>query len=395
MSEKKINLQYIGLQGFYWVLGCITGGFISFYLEGKGLSGSEIGISTSIFCLITFIAQPLLGNLCDRVQSLTWKKLIIILGIPYIAVAVGMLILKDKLSGAIFFGVLLIITNAILPLVNTAMFAYQKNGIEINFGVARGTGSATYAVTALIIGNLAVKTGVNIVPVAGIIMMIALLLLTLTMPETYHKEEKNINAKNTDAIGFIKKYPEFAIMLLAVLFMFFSHNIIGVYLLQIIESLGGNSVHLGRALFVQAIVEIPVLFGFIFLLKKFKVSNLMIIAGVGYFFKAILYFISKNIGMIYLAQIGQIFSFAILAAASVYFTGIIIKLEDQTTGQAFMSSMSSAGTVLGSLFGGWLIDYMGIKALLGVNIIASVFGVVVAAYSVMLMKKRQMGEFTL
>ena len=60
-----------------------------------------------------------------------------------------------------------------------------------------------------------------------------------------------------------------------------------------------------------------------------------------------------------------------------------------------MSSMSSAGTVLGSLFGGWLIDYMGIKALLGVNIIASVFGVVVAAYSVMLMKKRQMGEFTL
>jgi len=181
-------------------------------------------------------------------------------------------------------------------------------------------------------------------------------------------------------------------MLLAVLFMFFSHNIIGTYLLQIIQSLGGNSSNLGRAMFIQAVVEIPVLFTFSFIMGKIKVGNLMVLAGIGYFIRAVLYFASADIGMIYITQFSQIFSFAIIAAASVYFTGMVVNEQDQTTGQAFMSGMMSAGTVLGSFFGGAMLDCYGVRTLLTVNIFITLVGLIIAIYSIVMIRGRKNSE---
>ncbi|WP_448947531.1 MFS transporter, partial [Lachnoanaerobaculum sp.] len=195
--------------------------------------------------------------------------------------------------------------------------------------------------------------------------------------------------ERTNVIHFIEKYPYFSLMVLAVLFMFFSHNIVATYLLQIIQSLGGNSSNLGTAMFIQAVVEIPVLFTFSYIMKTVKVGNLMIIAALGYVLKAVMYFSSVNIAMIYITQLSQICSFAILAAASVYFTGMVVDHKDQTTGQAFMSGMVSAGTVLGSLFGGAIIDHMGVRAMLSVNIFITIAGLFIAVCSVRLIRGRK------
>ena len=67
---------------------------------------------------------------------------------------------------------------------------------------------------------------------------------------------------------------------------------------------------------------------------------------------------------------------------------MVVNEEDQTTGQAFMSGMMSAGTVLGSLFGGAILDYVGVRALLSVNILLTLIGTSVAIYSVRMMRKK-------
>ena len=51
-----------------------------------------------------------------------------------------------------------------------------------------------------------------------------------------------------------------------------------------------------------------------------------------------------------------------------------------------MTGMMSAGTVLGSLFGGAILDYVGMRALLSVNILISVIGTVIAICSVRMMR---------
>ena len=385
MRDRETNLKYIVLQGLYWMLYCVGAGFISFYLQGNGFNNSLIGIVTAIFCLVAVILQPIAGNICDRIEILTWKKLIIIIGVPYIIICIMMLIIRNRWVIAVLFGFMYLITSIYLPLINTALFAYGKEGTEINFGVARGCGSAAYAVMALIVGNMAVSIGTKIIPSAGAVIAVLFLALVSTMPDT-KKTVGDGSKEHINVITFVRKYPYFSIMLLAVLFIFFSHNIIGTFLLQIIQSLGGSSADLGKAMFIQALVEIPILFTFSHLMRRIRVGSLMIIAGAGYLLRAIMYFLSGSIVMIYITQFSQICSFAIIAAASVYFTGLVVEHEDLTTGQAFMSGMMSAGTVLGSLFGGAIIDHMGMRAMLTVNIMLSVIGTGIAVCSVRMMK---------
>jgi MFS transporter len=392
MGYRRINIQYTALQGLFWMLFCVTGGFISFYLQGNGFGNSLIGIITAVFCLVAFILQPMAGNICDRVDKLTWKKLIIILGVPYIITCILLLIVKSKGLIVILFGTMYVITFIYLPLINSAVFAYEKEGVKINFGIARGTGSTMYALVALIIGSMARKSGIKIIPLSGLIIIVLFLGITSTMPVANKIKPEKKEVKHMNVLSFIRNYPYFSIMLLAVLFMFFSHNIIGTYLLQIIQSLGGNSANLGRAMFIQAVVEIPVLFTFSFIMGKIKVGNLMVLAGIGYFIRAILYFVSADIGMIYITQFSQIFSFAIIAAASVYFTGMVVNEQDQTTGQAFMSGMMSAGTVLGSFFGGAMLDCYGVRTLLTVNIFITLVGLIIAIYSIVMIRGRKISE---
>ena len=365
---------------------CPSAGFIAFYLQGNGFGNSMIGVITAVFCLVAVILQPRAGNLCDRIKILTWKRMIILLGLPYVLICIMMFIVKERWLIAVLFGSMYIIASIYLPMINTALFAYEREGIKLNFGVARGTGSAMYAIMALLIGNMALRFGTKIIPASGLIIMVLLLCVVSTMPPTKKSVFESEEYRQTNIISFIRKYPYFSVMLLAVLFIFFSHNIIGTYLLQIVQYLGGNSSNLGTAMFIQAVVEIPVLFTFSFIMSKIKVGNLMILACAGYILRAVLYFVSINIGMIYITQLSQICSFAIIAAASVYFTGTSVREEDHATGQAFMTGMMSAGTVLGSLFGGAILDYVGMRALLSVNILLSVIGTGIAICSVRMMR---------
>ena len=221
MKDKKINIQYILLQGLYWMMFCPSAGFIAFYLQGNGFGNSMIGVITAVFCLVAVILQPMAGNLCDRIKILTWKRMIILLGLPYVLICIMLFIVKERWLIAVLFGSMYIIASIYLPMINTGLFAYEREGIKLNFGVARGTGSAMYAIMALLIGNMALRFGTKIIPASGLIIMVLLLFVVSTMPPTKKSVFGSEEYRQTNVISFIRKYPYFSIMLLAVIFIFF------------------------------------------------------------------------------------------------------------------------------------------------------------------------------
>lgn len=107
--------------------------------------------------------------------------------------------------------------------------------------------------------------------------MVLLLCVVSTMPPTNKFVFESEEYRQTNVISFIRKYPYFSIMLLAVIFIFF-HIILYEHIFCKLCSLLGNSSNLGTAMFIQAVVEIPVLFAFSFIMRKIKVENLMIVA---------------------------------------------------------------------------------------------------------------------
>ncbi|WP_242826990.1 MFS transporter [Butyrivibrio sp. MC2013] len=405
-NDRFISFRYILLNGNFWSFFCVGAGFLSLFLAGRGMTPSLIGIFTAVFSLLAVIIQPLLGNLADHHSFFNWRRMIVFISIPVMIGSILLIPLKGMMAGGFIMGMILMLSHAIMPFISSADYYYNSIGRRTNYGIARAIGSGGFALMSYIIGLLSDSYGSEVLPVMAMIFSCILIVNALTMPwlgtasvkehtNPASPEDEDIAGNNagdmdqkvtglankTSAPLFLAKYPGFSLMLLAVLFMYFSHNTVATYLIQVIEELGGGSEELGKALALQAGVEIPVLFLIVPLKKRLGVDKLMIVAGFGYLIKAILYASSYSITFIYISQLGQMLSFAILAGASVYYTAKHIDAQDQVTGQAFMTSMMAAGAVLGSLAGGWIIDYMGIRAMLIFNVFVAAIAAVLTLVS--------------
>ena len=76
----------------------------------------------------------------------------------------------------------------------------------------------------------------------------------------------------------------------------------------------------------------------------------------------------------YGTQILQFASFAIYASASVYYADNAVDEKDKTTAQSFMSNSPTIGSVLGGLFGGFVISSYSLNTMLITGIIIALFG---------------------
>lgn len=381
----SVNVKYMIIQGLFWMLFCVAMGFVSLYLLDEGVTNSAIGITVAVFGVASAVLQPVCGRICDKNENVSWKKMILFWAIAFSVVCVLMLFLSGKLMSAIFLGLLTMIINIIMPFVNSALFYYEGNGEKVNFGIARGIGSGAYAIVAVIIGNLAAMYGTKMVPVCGLIISLMLVVAVIFLP---YSKELDVAKGNDDGSGqdnhkdgFIKKYPTFMIMVVGFVLLLATHNITCNFMLQIIQNLGGDSSNLGTCMAIQAVVEVPVMFCFALLLKKFSPTKLMIISAIGYLIKATCFYLAGSVYALYTVQLAQIISFAVFASASVYYTGEMVGDEDRTTGQSVMAGAIVAGNVVGSLVGGRILDLYGIKNMLLINIMIAGVGALIAGAS--------------
>ena len=120
------------------------------------------------------------------------------------------------------------------------------------------------------------------------------------------------------------------------------HNIVHTYMIQMIEPLGGDSAAMGTAFSIEALMELPVMFGFYKLIQRFSPSALIAFAGAAFILKALAYIIAGSVTGIYLAQSLQMLSYAIFISASVYYANEKMETGDQVTGQSYMTASISA-----------------------------------------------------
>lgn len=311
--------------------------------------------------------------------------MLIILTASVIPVFLSLLLFPNKIIGIISIGVLMLLVNTSIPFTNNVVSNYRNNGINLNFGLARGVGSLSFALASFIVGRMVNSFGVNAIYLSGIILAILLIILILSMP-SYAEEIKEASIReNNQKDSFFKKYPSFMLMFMAFGLLCTTLNMTNTYLLQFLMEIGGGSSELGTAFAIATVVEVPILFCFEFLNKKLSIKKLLLISSFGFVLKALGYALSYNVITVYLIQFFQILGYGIFASSSVYYVIEEIDLGDQSTGQALMASVMSIGSVLGSLIGGLIIDYFGVRIMLYVNVLIGIIGILMV---LMALKKK-------
>lgn len=369
------------------MLFCSCYGYITFYLERQGFTTGEIGIITAIFGIGGALVQPVLGRLEDT-GRVGWKKLTMLVLAGNIVAGILIPIVQIRILKGILFGFTQLCTTSIMPLINRAGFACQTSTEKINFGIARGIGSLSYAILSLILGRLTVIISDVCVPLATAIVAIFLEIAVSLMPNgENHVQKESIETERTSLLSALKKYPDFFIIWIACILQMTFHNLSSTFLMKICEQAGGDSGTMGIALAIAAVLELPFMFCFTLINKHISSKKLLLISGIAFVIKGILYILSRNIGILFIAQSVQCVSFAVYASASVYYAEEAVDSDFKTTAQAFMGNSQTIGSVIGCFVGGVLIQKMSLQfALITGTIIVGV-GVLISIPVVFKKKK--------
>lgn len=399
--KKLLNLSYGAIQGAYWMYFGAIMSFASVFLLGKNYTNSEIGVILATASILAVILQPLLADAADKAQKFTLTNITGIIAIGLFIATVSLYLFTTKtLLLSIIFIVLGAWLTSLQPLINSMAFYLSRSGHVINFGVTRSGGSIAYAVLCVILGSLVANYGIKVIPAAGMGMLI-LLLFSLLMTDKLYKSAISINtidsnikkvAQGRETISlkaFVTRNKIFLIFTIGIVLVFFQNSVFNTYLMQIITAVGGTSSQMGRLFSFMALLELPGLFFFSQIRKRFSCQFLLKVASVAFVFKVLLTYMAPTVGFIYLAFLFQLISFPIFLSASVYLVDEVMEKGEAVKGQSFITGMITLSNVFASLLGGVILDLSGAPLLLLISTILAVIGTGIVFFTVGRIKPKQ------
>ncbi|WP_052447583.1 MFS transporter [Clostridium polynesiense] len=375
--KKQITLKYAILQGNYWMIFCSVVVYASVFLLSKEFSASEIGILIAWANVFSVVLQPVIADFADKSKKITLQKLSALIAAGGLVPLVILLFIPNvKVAVAGLFAIVITAAGVLMPLINSISVYYENKGYNVNYGLARGIGSLSFAVLSYILGYLIKIKGENIVLIAALTLyaLIILVLIMFKMNTGEEAHENNENISSNKGKNFFRQYKRFTLMLIGVVCLFAFHNMINTYLVQIMAHVGGDSEDMGKSIAIAAMCELPAMFLFSKVVRKISADRLLKISGVFFTIKSVAFYFAGSVMMIHVSQLLQALSFALYIPASVYYANEVMKEEHKIKGQALLTAALTAGGVVGNLLGGYIIDYRGVSMMLLWCILFSVSG---------------------
>ena len=375
--KRLLNLEYAGIHGTYWMLYGAVCSFASVFLLGKGYSNADIGIILAVGNVAAVFMQPLLADMADRSKKLSLIGLTEIAAVLIaLLTAVTFVTSRASIGLSVVFVMMVAWVTALQPLFNSLAFKLEESGHEVNFGVARSMGSLAYSVLCAFLGSLAETYGIGVLPLSGEIIL-AMLIITLVATSRHFKrackereasggasEKIRTKAEDIDLIQFVRRNKLFLAVSMGVGGIFFSNAVFNNFMLQIVENVGGNGEDMGRIFSLMAFLEIPPMFFFSKVHKKFSCESLLKFAAVCFTLKVVWSYMADSVAMIFAAQFFQLVSFGIFLPAMVSFIDEIMEKGESVKGQALYTIMITVSTVFASFAGGFILDVGGASSLL-------------------------------
>lgn len=382
MKKYKRTVQYACIQSGYWMgVGGLIG-FSSAYLLENGYTNGQIGIIVAICSLVSTIGQPVVAGWIDRSGGKRLKYWLYLISGSLLAAAIlqALLFPITRFGASILFAVDMALLQMVLPLINSLSVGKEPKVGKTNFGIARGIGSLAYAVLAAILGKWVARWGARSISltICGIFLLLFLSIHFFAY-EPRELNDQDMHLKS-DEKGFLRRYPRFGVTLIGCVLLYISHVLLNNFTLQIVLDKGWDSVVMGNMQAIAAILELPVMFCFGWLLKKRPASFWFRLCGIAFFLKTAGTLLVTSVGGFYAIQLLQMGGWAVIAVAPVYYIKGIMAPQDAVKGQSYFTMTNTIATVVGSSVGGFLIDSVGMgKALLFGSISAAIGAIILLA----------------
>ncbi len=386
LSSKKLNIYYALLQAVYWITSAVVFCFTTVYLQFRGYSNYEIGIVFAVGNICGFAAQTLVSGYVDRHRRRNLLTCIRIAAALELLLMAAVYLLPDGSVALIGAYALIIAANTLLnPLCISLSFHIESWGCGISFSRARALGSLTFALCSVVLGIFVQRVSEDAVPSALILFSALMGLITLLFIPCDRAQrsaspsgsEPEIASVSGSFIEFGRENRRFLLFLLGTATLYFTHALIGNFMIEFIRNIGGGSEDMGNVLAFMTVMEFPVMLLFSRLTQRFKCSSLLRFAVVMFTVKELMIYLAPSIPALYAAEALQAFSFALFVPASVRYVDEVIAKHNAVKGQAFVTAMITLGSIFASYIGGLLLDTSTPRFTLFVGVIVSAVGTLI------------------
>ena len=385
-KNLKPNIEYAEIFWTYWSVYCVIASFSSVFLLANGYTNTEIGTMIAAGNLVSVAIQPIIASVADRSGRL---------GVFSVSVLITVIVM-------IFEGVTLILSgrNFLLSAAYVLMFAFQaslqpllnsmeaklaRRGISVDYGICRAMGSLGYSVMSAMLGALVVSAGVRALPAAGEICLILLLGGLVLLGGRFQKAENvsregngDVLVKNSISMGeFVRRHRLFLVINIGILLIFYDHQIINFFMLQIFRNVGGDSGNMGHYYSIMTVLELIPLLGFTWLTKRFRTAFLLKVATAGFVLRGILMLLAHTPATMMLTLVVHPIGFPLFLPAVVRYINEIMDEGEAVRGQSLYVIMITVSAVIASFSGGVILDTLGADALLWICAVTCVIGALI------------------
>lgn len=231
------------------------------------------------------------------------------------------------------------------------------------------------------LGLMVKRYGAGLIPVVGlficIFQFIAFLVMKHRLPES--AVLSSTEDQKASSLGlFIVENPAFTVLLLGTALLFFAHNAISNFLINIDRNVGGDVETMGFMNAFMAIVELPIMFFYQPLFGKRDPSRLLKTAFIFFTLKILGITLAGSVPALYASMLLQAPSFALYSTAIVPYVDRAIQYKDSAKAQSLAFSVTTVGSVAASMVCGYLFDLQGVRSTLWVACAVCALGTLIS-----------------
>lgn len=370
------------LRLYYFLL--IGGGgflfpFINLFYTQQGLSGTEIGLLSTVASLVALIAAPWWGRRSDVTAQ---PRRLLQFGL--LATSLCMLVLSQQ---TIFAWMAVIVTlDALLsvnvaPLSDVVALAVTKQG-RAGYGSVRLWGSLGWAVTALLGGWLIEQTGLFTMFAGYAITGLAsiALLAWLQLPRWGQPQpDRTVAAPAAHSwrTRFAAWGRDRTLLGLtgALSILWFALNVVRQFEPVFLDQLGAGETIIGLASTIGAVVELPAMLWVDRLGRHFSSGSLLRLSFLLYIAVALSVVITPTVPVILFSHVIDGVAYSFFAVALVLFVSEVASERQVTTTMAiFTVTLPAIVRMISGPVGGWVFDVRGPYALYIIGAIGAALG---------------------
>ena len=349
--------------------------YLPVFYHDLGLNLDAIGAISAAQAATQLVTAPIWGGLADRFPR---SRLTLPAAALFASVGAAILVTASDLLGAIVGGVILFAGLAGTGPVLDARSLEILGASRERYGQIRAWGSVSFVVSATLVGILLDREGPRSIFAIYLPALLLTAAVTATLPRRGTTRSVSILRGARELFGA----PGIALFLGGVFLVWTSLSGVNAFYSIQITALGGGATLVGVAWAVGAVVEVPIMFSFGRLSRRFGTQRLLIVGTFMFAVRAIGAALAQDPVALVAISVLEGLSFACFFVGGVTYIAGLAPVGLSGTAQGMFAATAGLATIVGSGVGGVLAGWLTIPGLFAVTAVAHLGAAVVIAVAV-------------